>query len=205
MTQNNISPKDAAQNQGAQAPKSNVATLDRSAEMARAAAAAIWDRKGFNVVAMRVLELAQYTDYLVVASATSDRHAIAIADNVEEHLQKTLGEKPISVEGRTWGRWVLLDYGNLVVHVFQRPVREYYQLERLYADAPRLHLEEPKWVAEVSPDQLIEESFDYAGELWSTAALPEGAVDSLDDEESGEDSDPSADSPDELADDDRFA
>ncbi len=191
MTQNNL-----PQNQGDSSPKSNVPSLDRSAEMARAAAMAIWDRKGFNVVAMRVLELAQYTDYLVVASATSDRHAIALADNVEEHLQKTLGEKPISVEGRTWGRWVLLDYGNLVVHIFQRPVREYYQLERLYADAPRLHLEEPKWVAEVSPDQLIEESFDYAGELWSTAALPEGAVDSMDEEESDEEfkaSDASAD------------
>ncbi|MBI5611183.1 MAG: ribosome silencing factor [Deltaproteobacteria bacterium] len=183
MTQNN-----PPQHNGAALPKSNVPTLERSAEMARAAAVAIWDRKGFNVVAMRVLELAQYTDYLIVASATSDRHAIAIADNVEDHLQKTLGEKPISVEGRTWGRWVLLDYGNLVVHIFQRPVREYYQLERLYADAPRLHLEEPKWVAEVSPDQLIEESFDYAGELWSTAALPEGAVDSMDDEESADDS-----------------
>jgi ribosome-associated protein len=170
--------------------------------MARAAAEAIWDLKGFNVVAMRVLEIAQYTDYMVVASGTSDRHATAIADNVEEHLQKTMGEKPISVEGRTWGRWVLLDYGNLVVHIFQRPVREYYQLERLYADAPRLHLDEPKWIAEVSPDQLIEESFDYAGELWSTAALPEGAVDSLDDEESDDETDDETDASDEESDDD---
>lgn len=163
---------------------------DISAKMAKAAAVAIWDLKGFDVLAMRVQEIVQYTDYLIIASATSDRHAIAVADSVEEHLQKELGEKPISVEGRTWGRWVLLDYGNIVVHIFQRPVREYYQLERLYIDAPRLPLDEPKWVTEISPDQLIEQSFDYGTELWSSAALTDGEIE--DDEESDANSSDSA-------------
>lgn len=144
--------------------------------MADAAAVAIWELKGFDVVAMHVQPIVQYTDYLVIGSATSDRHAMAVADSVEEHLLKELGEKPLSIEGRTWGRWVLLDYGNIVVHIFQRPVRDYYQLERLYADAQRLPLQQPKWVEQLSPDQLIEESFDYGTELWSSAALDEQGV-----------------------------
>ena len=145
--------------------------LARAAHLAQRAADAIWDKKGFEVTVLRVRELVQYTDYLVICSATSDRHAVAIADNVEYVLRTELNEKPTGTEGRTYGRWVLLDYGDIVVHVFHRPVRDYYQLERLYHDAPRLGLTEPQWVHEVSPDALLEQSFDYGDELWSAANL----------------------------------
>jgi ribosome-associated protein len=169
-------------------------TLERSAVLAQQVADAIWDKKGFEVVALRVAEIVQYTDFLVIASATSDRHAVAIADGVEEALAKT-GEKPSSVEGRTYGRWVLLDYGHVVVHIFHRPVRDYYQLERLFADAPRLALTEPQWIGEVSPDQLIEQSFDdYGHELQASAPLDESRLDELDDDEDAYDDGESADS-----------
>lgn len=160
---------------------------DPSAQLAQAAANAIWDRKGFDVVALRVKDIVGYTDYMVIASATSDRHAIALSDSVEEHLLKEFKDKPIGVEGRTWGRWVLLDYSDIVVHIFHRPVRDYYQLQRLFADAPRLELTEPKWVSEVSPDQLIEQSFDYGDELWASAALDGENLEQYEEAEEGDD------------------
>lgn len=167
-----------------------------SAKLAQLAADAIWDKKGFEVVALRVLEAVQYTDFIVICSATSDRHAVAIADNVDSHLHQHAGHHPASVEGRTYGRWILLDYGDIVVHVFHRPVREYYQLERLFLDAPRLPLDEPQWVRDLSPDALIEQSFNYGEELWSSAALDAPAIaaaDQADDDQADDDAAPSAD------------
>ena len=116
---------------------SSVAPIATVPPLVELAAQAIWDKKGFEVVALRVKELAQYTDHLMVASATSDRHAQAIADSVEEAL-RLAGHKAVGVEGRSQGRWVLLDFGELVVHVFHRPVREYYEIERLYRDVPKV-------------------------------------------------------------------
>lgn len=157
-------------------------SLQRSARLAQKVADAIWDRKGFEVVALRVLEIVQYTDFIVICSATSDRHAIAVADNVEKMVHDDLGEHPTSVEGRTYGRWILLDYSDVVVHVFHKPVREYYQLERLFSDAPRLPLDEPAWVHEVSPDSLLQQAFDYGDELWSSAALSAEQLQNSDEE-----------------------
>jgi len=164
-------------------------SLPASTRLVQKAADAIWDRKGFEVVALRVLEIVQYTDYMIICSATSDRHAVAIADNVERILHEDLGEHPSSVEGRSYGRWILLDYGDVVVHVFHRPVREYYQLERLFADAPRLALDEPAWVHEISPDSLLQQAFDYGDELWSSAALSPEQVQAGDDESEQADAD----------------
>jgi ribosome-associated protein len=137
-----------------------------SADMVRVAATAIWDKKGFDVVAMRVREIVQYSDYLVICSASSDRQTVSIADEVEDAMWKQRKLKPVGTEGRAQGRWVLLDFGDIVVHVFHRPVREYYQLERLYADAPRLLLQEPAWLAELSPDALLEQEFQAADARW---------------------------------------
>lgn len=154
------------------------------------AAEAIWDKKGFEVVALRIKEVAQYTDYLVVASATSDRHAVAIADSVEEAM-RLAGHKAIGVEGRQQGRWILLDFGDLVVHVFHRPVRDYYEIERLYVDAPRIQLDEPAWLKETSPDQLVEQAGDVGELLWQSVDVGEN-LDDLEDydddsESAGED------------------
>ena len=138
---------------------------------AKAAVAAIWDKKGFEVEMLQVGAIVQYTDYLIIASATSDRHAMAIADNVEAQLLKDHASKPIGTEGRQSGRWIIIDYSDFVVHVFHRPVREYYQLERLYGDAPRVPLEEPAWVRETTPDTILDQALDYGDLLWEDAAV----------------------------------
>ncbi|WP_026474596.1 ribosome silencing factor [Alkaliflexus imshenetskii] len=98
----------------------------------------IQDRKGGNITVldMTVLENT-ITSYFVICDGTSNVQVDAIADSVEEYVRENLGEKPFHVEGRTNAQWILLDYLDVVVHVFQRPVREFYSLESLWADAPR--------------------------------------------------------------------
>ncbi len=123
-------------------------------------AEAIWDKKGLDVVARHVREIAQYTDDMIICTARSDRQAMAIADHIEETLRKLRSEKPNSVEGRSNGHWILLDYGDFVVHVFVRPVRAYYELDRLYADAPRIPLEEPQWMRDELPDPDAEYAYE---------------------------------------------
>lgn len=135
-----------------------------SKQLALVAIHAIWEKKGFDVVAIRVKEIVQYTDYMVIASARSERQAIAAADAVEDEVRKQLGQKVIGEEGRRTGRWVLLDYGDIVVHVFHKPVRAYYELERLFADAPRLALQEPAWVHDL--DDADDESGEYDELVW---------------------------------------
>ncbi len=72
----------------------------------------------------------------VIASGTSNRHVRTLADDVEENLSERLERKPLRREGREHARWLLLDYGDLVVHLFDQETRAYYELERLWADAP---------------------------------------------------------------------
>ena len=105
------------------------------------AAAAIRDKKGDDVALLDVSELVVLTDVFLIASGTSNRHVRTLVDEVEERL-RTLGDRPLRREGVAYGRWVLLDYGDLVVHVFDAETREYYELERLWADAPRLPVPE---------------------------------------------------------------
>lgn len=79
--------------------------------------------------------LSDATDYFVIASGSSDTHVRALAEHVTEALRRA-GRRPHHVEGVTAGRWALLDFVDFVVHVFHPTLREYYQLERLWADAP---------------------------------------------------------------------
>lgn len=106
---------------------------------------AIWDKKGFDVRAYDVREILDYTDCMVICSGSSDRQANAIADNVIAEVKAQTGERPGSSEGLRDGRWALVDFSDVVVHVFHRPVRDYYELDRLYADAPTLKLTAPEW------------------------------------------------------------
>jgi ribosome-associated protein len=110
-------------------------------QLARAdrAAAAALERKARRIVAFDVRELASYADTFVLASGTSDRQVRAIADAVK-HAFTDRGETLYGHEGYEEGRWVLLDFGDLIVHVFQEEVREHYDLERLWSDARELRL-----------------------------------------------------------------
>ena len=108
-------------------------------EKANLVAEAALDLKAEQVVALDVRELTSFADTFVVATARSDRHARAVADAIEAALSER-GERPLGVEGYEDGRWVLMDLGDVIVHVFQAEVRAEYDLERLWSDAPELEL-----------------------------------------------------------------
>jgi ribosome-associated protein len=99
------------------------------------------DRKAVDGVVLDLRGLTDATDRFVIVSGTSDTHVRAIAEHVLETLRLE-GARAHHVEGLPAGRWVLLDYVDFVVHVFQPALRDFYQLERLWGDAPRRPLEE---------------------------------------------------------------
>lgn len=104
-------------------------------DLAAAAARAASSKKARDVVVLDVRDLLVITDYFVIASGTSDRQVRTIADEIESAL-RALGQKPVRREGQREGRWVLLDFVDFVAHVFREEEREFYALERLWADAP---------------------------------------------------------------------
>lgn len=112
---------------------------DRAIELANAAAEAAEDKLATDVVALDVSEQLVITDVFLLASAPNDRQVKAIVDAIEEALLR-LGAKPVRREGTREGRWVLLDYVDIVVHVQHAEEREYYSLERLWRDCPPLPL-----------------------------------------------------------------
>lgn len=111
--------------------------------MARVAADAIFDKKGTNIVLLDVEKAFFLSDVFVIATGSSRPNVQALADHVEERLGETHDVKPIRVEGRTEGEWCLVDYGDIIVHIFQGAARDFYSLERLWGDASRIPWEEP--------------------------------------------------------------
>lgn len=112
---------------------------ERAVELAIAAARAASDRKAQEIIALDVSSQLVLTDVFVIASGTNERQVGAIVDAVEEALFH-LGAKPIRREGKTQGRWVLVDFGDIVVHVQHQEDRVYYALERLWKDCPVIEL-----------------------------------------------------------------
>ena len=107
-------------------------------ERAQIAARAADDKKGADTVVLDVGEIMGIVGAFVVTHASNTRLVRTIVDEVKKQLLEQAGAKPRSVEGLDDSSWVLLDYGDLVVHVFLAETREYYGLERLWADAPRI-------------------------------------------------------------------
>jgi len=95
------------------------------------------DKKAENIVALDLRGVASFTDYFLICSGTSTRQVQAIAEAILEKLEEH-GTRPLHVEGEVVAQWILIDYGDLVVHVFEQSAREYYDLERLWRDAERL-------------------------------------------------------------------
>lgn len=120
---------------GSVAPSS----LELPVELARAIELAR-DRKGQDLLLMDLRQVSNATDYFLIITGTSDLHVRAIADHILEGLREG-GVRPGHVEGLQAGRWVLIDYIDFVVHVFHPAAREFYQLERLWGDAPMYSLE----------------------------------------------------------------
>jgi ribosome-associated protein len=109
---------------------------ERVRELAAAAATEAVERKGSDVVLLDLRGLTTATDWFVLASAESDIQVRSIAERIEERLAKDLDTRPWHVEGLKQTRWVLLDYVDFVVHVFHREARSFYDLDRLWGDAP---------------------------------------------------------------------
>jgi ribosome-associated protein len=107
-------------------------------------AQAVTDKKAAEVVALDMSQLVYYTDYFLVCSGRSDQHVRAIKNFAQEKLQE-LGVGPLSVEGADHGRWILMDYGTVMVHIFLEVLRDFYELEKLWTDATpvQLQLDEP--------------------------------------------------------------
>jgi ribosome-associated protein len=109
-----------------------------STERARIAAQAADDKKGDDILVLDVAEIMGIVDAFVIAGASNTRLVRAIVDEVKLQLLTRAGVKPRAVEGLDDMSWVLLDYGDLIVHVFLAETREFYGLERLWSDAPRI-------------------------------------------------------------------
>lgn len=105
----------------------------------RALAEAALERKALNVVALDVHELTSFTDAFLLMTGSSDRHVRSVADAVIQ-AARSGGARPLGVEGEDAARWILIDLGDVVVHVFQEEAREYYDLDRLWQDAPTIDL-----------------------------------------------------------------
>ena len=114
---------------------------ERAVELATEAALAAADKLATDVLAIDVSEQLVITDVFLLAAAPNDRQVRAIVEAIEERLLKN-GVKPVRREGEREGRWVLLDFGDLVVHVQHAEEREYYALERLWRDCPAIELPE---------------------------------------------------------------
>jgi ribosome-associated protein len=120
-----------------------VPATERSVELAKTAALAADDKLATTIVGIDVSEQLALTDAFVIVSASSDRQVSSIVDEVEDKLREK-GAKPIRREGERDGRWVLLDFGDIVVHVQHDEERDFYELERLWKDCPEIELGVPK-------------------------------------------------------------
>lgn len=125
-----------------------------SRQKALEAMEAALEKKALEPMLLEVKEHSSYTDYILLLSGRSDRHVQAVADGVLDAMRKSRGLQPLGVEGKRDGHWTLLDFGDVVVHVFYHPVREFYDLEGLWIDAPRVPIDVP-------PDSRIDATESY--------------------------------------------
>jgi ribosome-associated protein len=98
------------------------------------------DKKALDLSLLEMKGLTSFTDYFFICSGTSDRQVQAIAEGIQEVLEKQ-GIRPLGLEGIPEGKWILMDYEDVVVHVFLEPVRQFYDLEGLWMDAPRINVQ----------------------------------------------------------------
>mgnify|MGYP006114955379 CR=1 FL=1 len=107
------------------------------------------DKQGRDIVIIDVEDLVGYTSYFIIASGRSDRQVKALVDHLKRNLRTDLGIHSMGVEGADSGRWALIDFGDVVVHVFRENERDFYDLEGLWQDAPRLERPESEETSSV--------------------------------------------------------
>ena len=115
-------------------------------DLAQAAAQLAWEKKASDILLLDVRGLCSYADFFIISSAPSERQAAAIARSVDDGLRRG-GVKPLSVEGLKQGNWALLDFGDIVVHVFLDTARDYYDLEGFWTDAKKVEFDEAAGIA----------------------------------------------------------
>ncbi len=98
---------------------------------------ALLKKKARNLTILNVRTVSSFADYFVICSGTSDRQVQALAEAIRDDMKKA-GVLPLGVEGEKIGKWILLDYADVIVHIFFEPTREFYDIERLWPDAPRM-------------------------------------------------------------------
>jgi ribosome-associated protein len=111
-----------------------------SLELAMAAARSAHDNRGQQIVVLDLREVTPVFDYFVIVTGASRRQLHAISEDIDNHLEKDLGDKRMGIEGYSDSRWILLDYGSVVIHIFDEETRGYYSLEDLWTDAVRVPL-----------------------------------------------------------------
>ena len=137
IKQQSLSPATSGSLQpSAPATQTDVSELDAPVVMALSAAS---EKKAMNVVVLDLREIASFTDYFVIVSGANERQVQAISDEVYETLKKA-GHAAARVEGYKTAEWILLDYGDFVVHVFEQKARKFYDLERLWRESKRVEL-----------------------------------------------------------------
>ncbi|WP_114422138.1 ribosome silencing factor [Nocardioides houyundeii] len=141
---------------------------DHAIELVRTAALAASDKLAKQIVAFDVSEQLAITDAFLIASGSNDRQVKAIVDEVEDKLREH-GVKPIRREGGRDGRWVLIDYGDVVIHVQHEEERAFYALERLWRDCPSISLPEGVEAPTAAPDRAQDED-----ETTTDPAAPSG-------------------------------
>jgi ribosome-associated protein len=98
------------------------------------------DKKASDIVVLDLREIASFAEFFIIASGSNQRQVQAICDEIGEQLKKQLNARAVRIEGYKTGEWVLIDYGDFIVHVFDKDAREFYDLERLWRDARRVEL-----------------------------------------------------------------
>jgi ribosome-associated protein len=98
------------------------------------------EKKAVNLIALDLRDIASFTEFFVIASGTNQRQVQAIADEINEQLKKQMARKPVRIEGYNGAEWVLLDYGDFVIHLFDKEARDFYDLERLWRDARKVDI-----------------------------------------------------------------
>lgn len=114
--------------------------LERSKQLATAAAKIILDNRGQDLLILDVCNQTALFDYFVIATGTSRRQLHAISEEIDDVLQKQLGDQRMGLEGYDESHWIVLDYGSVVIHLFDEETRGYYDLESLWADAKKMPL-----------------------------------------------------------------
>lgn len=109
------------------------------------------EKKPKRLTVINIRDYSSFADYLVIMSGTSDRQVRALADGIREKLKK-LGLLPLGVEGEQAAQWILMDYDDIIVHIFQETVRQFYDLERLWSEAKRIDIaENTEKITEIDP------------------------------------------------------